>query len=246
MSDSEEKPGSSDYEVGYGKPPKERRFKKGTSGNPRGRPRRKIALNLASAADQPTLGIVLQEAYRKVSVREGDNVLKMPAMQAVVRSIGVAAMKGNRFAQRMLTETVQKIESQQAELRFENFKNAVEYKDFWEKEFARCDAQGISRPEAIPHPDDVLIDPRMKEVRIEGPVTADEKAEWDRILKYLDSIQAEFDLFAADAKKSKKRSKSSDAEREYLIGLQDGFDRINNMLPKRYRRTLNNRLRVLA
>lgn len=28
-----------DYEVGYGKPPKETRFKKGQSGNPKGRPR---------------------------------------------------------------------------------------------------------------------------------------------------------------------------------------------------------------
>ncbi len=28
-----------DYEVGYGKPPKEGRFKKGQSGNPKGRPK---------------------------------------------------------------------------------------------------------------------------------------------------------------------------------------------------------------
>ena len=32
-------PGPRDYEVGYGKPPKEHRFKKGQSGNPRGRPK---------------------------------------------------------------------------------------------------------------------------------------------------------------------------------------------------------------
>ena len=28
-----------DYEVGYGKPPKHTRFKKGQSGNPKGRPK---------------------------------------------------------------------------------------------------------------------------------------------------------------------------------------------------------------
>ena len=37
---SDRKPGRPhDYKVGYGKPPKEHRFKKGQSGNPRGRPK---------------------------------------------------------------------------------------------------------------------------------------------------------------------------------------------------------------
>ena len=34
-----------DYEVGYGKPPRSTRFKKGQSGNPRGRPRRDTSLD---------------------------------------------------------------------------------------------------------------------------------------------------------------------------------------------------------
>jgi hypothetical protein len=38
-----------DYEVGYGKPPAHTRFKKGRSGNPRGRPKR--SRNLASIFD---------------------------------------------------------------------------------------------------------------------------------------------------------------------------------------------------
>ena len=34
-----ERKDSSDYEVGYGKPPKDGQFKKGVSGNPSGRPK---------------------------------------------------------------------------------------------------------------------------------------------------------------------------------------------------------------
>ena len=38
--DGEDPPGKGSYVVGYGKPPAEYRFKKGQSGNPRGRPRK--------------------------------------------------------------------------------------------------------------------------------------------------------------------------------------------------------------
>ena len=31
---------SADYDIGYGKPPEDTRFKKGQSGNPRGRPKK--------------------------------------------------------------------------------------------------------------------------------------------------------------------------------------------------------------
>jgi hypothetical protein len=39
MAKSPERPGNGDYEVGYGKPPKEHQFKSGQSGNPGGRQR---------------------------------------------------------------------------------------------------------------------------------------------------------------------------------------------------------------
>jgi hypothetical protein len=68
------KPTADDHEVGYGKPPAHTRFRKGQSGNPGGRPRG-ITAGRANA-------LALKEAYRSVLVREGDRVMRLPAIQA--------------------------------------------------------------------------------------------------------------------------------------------------------------------
>lgn len=97
---------SGNYEVGYGKPPSRTRFRKGVSGNPSGRPHG-ITAGRATA-------LAIKEAYRLVKVREGDKVLTMPAIQAVLRSQVALAAKGNGPAQRALIEVTQAIERESA------------------------------------------------------------------------------------------------------------------------------------
>jgi hypothetical protein len=61
----------SDYEVGYGKPPRHTRFKKGQSGNLRGRPRgaKNLTTLLSDALDQ--LVVVTENGRRrKIAKRE--------------------------------------------------------------------------------------------------------------------------------------------------------------------------------
>lgn len=94
------------YEVGYGKPPLATRFRKGRSGNPRGRPR--------GSGRARASRLALAEAYRIVSVREGDRTIRMPALQAVLRAHIALAAKGNGPAQRALLQAVQAIESEVA------------------------------------------------------------------------------------------------------------------------------------
>ena len=77
-----------DYAVGYCRPPSSRRFKKGHSGNPRGRP--KGAKNLATYFDA-----ILKQ---KVSVREGGHVKTMSKAEAMVHSVVLKAMKGDSKA----------------------------------------------------------------------------------------------------------------------------------------------------
>ena len=98
------KPGS--YLVGYGRPPVDTRFRRGVSGNPGGRPRGRRA--------RRANGLILKEAYRLVTVREGEKVMSLPAIQAVLRSLVARAAKGNGPAQRALIAAVMAIEQERA------------------------------------------------------------------------------------------------------------------------------------
>ena len=66
---------------GPGKPPEGRRFTKGVSGNPNGRPRRVTGAkgDRLPGADEPTRRVILAEAYRMVTVKDGDTEVRMPA-----------------------------------------------------------------------------------------------------------------------------------------------------------------------
>jgi hypothetical protein len=79
---------SSNYRVGYGRPPEGSRFKKGTSGNPRGRP--KHSKNLKT--------IIRDTLTSKVTVREGERTRRVSVLEGIVLRQVEAALKGNEKA----------------------------------------------------------------------------------------------------------------------------------------------------
>lgn len=207
MSDQEDERKAEDtsgagYEVGYGKPPQHSRFRPGTSGNPKGRP--KGSKNKAhSPLAERMKEIILDEAYRDISVRDGDRTVTVPMAQAVIRSMSLKAAKGDHRSQRLFAELLSSTESANRLLQEEWFKTALEYKIDWAEELDRRERHGITDlPPPLPHPDHIKLDPRTGTVRITGPMTEEEKKEWDRIVEIRDGYQEECDWLVAEIEKA--------------------------------------------
>jgi len=227
---SEEKPPKT-YLVGYARPPAEHRFAKGQSGNPAGRPRGTKRAGRFAFGLAPTRGLILDEAYRAITLREGTRTITMPTIQAVMRAMAMGALKGNRLAQKNLAEFVQKVERDDFELRMAQFKSAVDYKDSWEAEFKRCDDLGIPRPDPVPHPDDIELDVSNGGVRYHGPMTKADKAKFEAGLDEAAELVRQTRKLERRARRKGEATVSPN-----LAATRKTLDQLDAFLTPRYRR----------
>lgn len=173
-------PRETDYEVGYGKPPKHAQFQKGRSGNPKGR--KKGSKNrVPDMKEERFKAIILDEAYRDIHVREGEKQVTLPVIRAAVRTLANKGLKGETRSLKNFMELVSMVEVERNNTWREYLQTMMDYKYDWERELERRKRLGITDlPEPPLHPDDVIIDPRTGDARIAGPMTKEEADLWER------------------------------------------------------------------
>jgi hypothetical protein len=106
-----------DYEVGYGKPPRHTRFKRGRSGNPRGRHpgSRNLSTVLSEALNEPVI-VAENGGRRKISKRE-----------AIIKQLVNQSAQGDWRAAKLLLDILQDIERRtEPEVRESSFGSADE------------------------------------------------------------------------------------------------------------------------
>jgi hypothetical protein len=74
-----------EYKVGYGKPPKSGQFKRGRSGNPKGRPKGSLKLATDLAA----------ELNEQITVREDGRPRRVSKQRALIKSLMAKALQGD-------------------------------------------------------------------------------------------------------------------------------------------------------
>lgn len=98
------------YTVGYKKPPESGKFKPGQSGNPTGRP--KGAKNLKTVLED--------EFYEKVVLKENGKTMKIPKLQAMIKSLMAKAIKGDNKSATTLINLALKTAATELDVKLED------------------------------------------------------------------------------------------------------------------------------
>ena len=86
-------------DVGFGKPPKNSRFKPGQSGNPKGRPKGAKGLRTE----------LKEELSERISVTEGGSVRRVSKLRAMLKAMTAKALKGDARAANVMLNLVQSV-----------------------------------------------------------------------------------------------------------------------------------------
>lgn len=116
--------------VGYGQPPRKRRWKKGQTGNPKGRPRKRER----SWSDYQLVLDTLEVANKEITVGISGKKQKMPTYKALLESLFREGLRGNIRAAKLALEYTDAATAE----RSRQFPDAYQLLKDYEHRMAKC------------------------------------------------------------------------------------------------------------
>jgi hypothetical protein len=175
-------------------------------------PAPKSAASRESDFEDRIKSLAIEEAYRLITIREGDRTERIPVIQAILRKVAVAAANGNIRAQQNYLNLLIGAEADRRVANMELLKIAIDYKEHWHHVLAERARKGTTGPEPVPHPDDVVIDYDTGKIRIDVMEEQKEaqnrlRAMWPNVEQSLKEINEEIESNPNDLslRKTQKR-----------------------------------------
>ncbi|ANK80857.1 MAG: hypothetical protein TEF_08660 [Rhizobiales bacterium NRL2] len=218
-----------DYEVGFGKPPRSTRFRKGQSGNPRGRPKKPKPKPI-QLSDAPTDVFLQEEAYRPVKFRENGQEVELPTAQLLRRAQHNLGLKGNRIALKNALDDIEAKEKEHQQRLIDRYVRLSALKREGEAAIEAHRRRGLPPPDLLPHPDDIVLNHQTTEVWINGPEFPEEVAVFEHVAELRNLALMQSALWDKTSKARKNRPKGEGICAALLFAtLTDA------VLPRRFR-----------
>lgn len=219
-----------DYPVGHGKPPKHTQFKKGQSGNPKGRPRKpKPAPKPPRFHQLPTETYLETEAYRELLLRENGKEITLPATQAILRALAAGAIQGKRLHVRDFFRLVRGAEKENFELLIQRYNRLKDCKREGERILTDCKRRGVDPPVLLPHPEDIVLRPATGEAWVNGPEDEDDL----RFYEHSQQLRDHLVLVGSKTWKEETRQQEVDGVQRYNTGFVLAH-LFNHFFPRRF------------
>lgn len=235
----------SDELLGYRRPPSWARYRKGESGNPKGRPRKgeKQKPPAPPATPESEFDAMIERiANREMAATERGVERTIAVKEAVMTRVMADAMKGNPQSQRLAIQAIQGAEErnarraamaaaeaeqarkEQAEEDERTYRYICELRRIQTQAWERAPAMGSEEPDnPWPHPEDLFIDEDKRTWRVRGPLYARSVPDWEE-------AREERDYHLAEMVLSIRLRQHKLIGRIYLVNML----RLDIKLPKRW------------
>ena len=218
--------GDDGYKVGKGRPPKEHQFAKGTSGNQKGRPRKKKDEPLIRSLN-PFVDAVLLETERLVPVREGGKDSEITVFTAALRQLGMRAARGEpRAIDKIIVLRKHALKERDQEM-LEMLRGVEEYKVHWKSKFKSARARGLPAPGQLPHPDHVSFCFETGLFQINGPGTLEASRAWEELKGLLRISETVIEATRAKL----QQIDCSEEEKRTFVNLQAHHQQLLELVP---------------